>query len=162
MQLLIEQAVNMMGFFAYVEYPYEWAYQTMLFGSTARITAVDGINTTDTPVMIIHGDADEVISYNGASIIAHKSQITNPNVIYKTCSGDNHSGHNNLFVSDASSKYSNEKNEEYKKLYDSYNENIPDDRKTLYYEGVDKFQTSELDDDFMNEINHFFENSLSK
>jgi len=43
----------------------------------------------------------------------------------------------------------------------SYNENIPNDIKAEYYEGVDKFQTSELDVDFMNEINRFFEDRLS-
>jgi|GEM_PF-4673479 hypothetical protein len=28
---------------------------------------------------------DTAISCGGASIIAHKSEITNPNVVYKTC-----------------------------------------------------------------------------
>lgn len=157
MELLIEQAVSMMGFFAYIEYPYEWAYQTLLFGSTARITAVDGINNADTAVMIIHGDGDEEISYTGAGIISHQEEITNPNVVYKTCSTINHNGHNDLFESEAARVYNNEMNEVYKVLYDSYNGSIPDEAKTEYYAGVDKFQTSELDAEFMKEINDFFE-----
>lgn len=160
MELLDEVAKSTMGLFSYVEYPFEWAYQTMLFGSTARITAVDGINSTETPVMIIHGEKDKEISYYGASIIAHKGEITNPNVIYKTCSAGNHNGHNNLFESDAASEYIKEKNKEYKEVFDSYNGNIPDDIKAEYYEGVDKFKASELDVDFMNEINGFFEGCL--
>jgi dienelactone hydrolase len=159
-ELLFEQSKHMIGIFTYVEYPFEWAYQIMLFGSTAMITAVDGINSTDTAVMIIHGDEDEEILYDGAGIIAHKDEITNPNVIYKTYSAKNHNGHTNLFVSEATSKYNNEKNKEYKELYDSYNENIPDDIKAEYYEGVDKFQTKELDVEFMNEINRFYEGNL--
>lgn len=161
MELLLEGAKSMMGVFAYVEYPFEWAYQTMLFGSTARITAVDGINSTDTAVMIIHGDKDKEISYNGASIIADRGKITNPNVIYKTCSVENHNGHNNLFESNAASEYMKEKNVEYQELFDKYNKNIPNDIKAKYYEGVDKTRTSELDVDFMNEINRFFEGNLS-
>lgn len=160
MELLSEAAKDMMGSFAYVEYPFEWAYQTMLFGSIAKITAVDGINSTDTAVMIIHGDEDEAIAYNGASIIAHQSEITNPKVTYKTCSAENHNGHNNLFVSEAASRYIMEKNEEYKELFDSYNQSIPDDIKAEFYEGVDKFQINELDANFMNEINRFFEKQL--
>lgn len=159
-ELLIEQAESMMGGFAYIEYPYEWAYQTMLFGKTARLTAVDGINRTDIAVMIIHGDADDTISYGGASIMAHKSEIINPNVIYETRSAKNHNGHNDLFISDAASEYINQINEEYKALYDSYNGNIPDDVKAEFYAGIDKFQTSELDADFMNNINSFFEKEL--
>jgi alpha-beta hydrolase superfamily lysophospholipase len=161
MELLNEQANRMIGLFSYIEYPFEWVYQTVLFGRTARITAVDGINSKNTPVLIIHGDKDEEISYNGASIIAHKENITNPNVMYKTISAKYHNGHNNLFLSDAASKYINEKNKEYKKLFDRYHEHIPDDVKSKYYEGVDKFQTSELDVDFMNDIDQFFEGHLS-
>lgn len=161
MELLNEQLESMMGLFSFVERPFGWTYQTMLFGSTAQTTAIEGINSTDTAVMIIHGDEDESISYYGASIIAHRGEITNPNVFYKTCSAENHNGHSNLFESEAARLYKNEKNKAYKELFDSYNGNIPDDIKAEYYEGVDKFQTSEPDVDFMDEINHFFENSLS-
>lgn len=133
----------------------------MLFGRTARMTAVDGINNTDTAVLIIHGDKDESISYDGSSIIAHKGDITNHLAKTKTISEENHNGHNNLFVSDAASKYINKKNEEYKVLFERYNENIPKDIKAEFYEGVDKFKTSELDVEFMREINRFFEGSLS-
>ena len=145
---------------AYIEYPFLWAYQSILFGSTARLTAVDGINRTNTPVMIIHGSGDEDILYNGASIISHRSLITNPDVIYKTCSTENHNGHNDLFMSDAAIQYKNEKNQEYKVLFEKYDGNIPEDVKAAYYAGVDRFQTSERDVNFMNEINGFFEKQL--
>lgn len=160
-ELLFEAAKDMMGLFAYVEYPFEWAYQTMIFGNTAWITAVDGINSTDTAVMIIHGDKDEEILYNGASIIAHRDEITNPNVIYKTYSDEKHNGHNNLFESEDASAYIEEKNQEFKALSDSYNQNIPKDIKAKYYKGVDKFRTSQLDVDFMDNINRFFESYLN-
>lgn len=160
MELMFEQAENMMGPFAYVEYPFLWIYQTMLFGKTAGVTAVDGINSTDTAVMIIHGDEDKEISYYGASIIAHKDEITNPNVIYKTCSTENHNGHNSLYESEAASEYKKEKNNEYKEVFDSYNGNIPEDVKAEYYAVIDKFQTSERDAEFMSEVNAFFEKQL--
>lgn len=160
MELLKEQADRLLGVFSPIEYPFLWIYQNMLFDNTTRVTATNGINSTDTPVMIIHGNKDEVISYYGAGIIAHKAAITNPNVIYKTCSVENHNGHNNLFESDTASEYTKDKNLEFKEIYDRYNGEIPDVIRDKYYEGVDRFQTSKLDVDFMNEINLFFEMKL--
>ena len=161
-ELLLEGATSEIGIFGYIEYPYLWAYQRILFGETARLTAVDGINSTDTPVMIIHGSADEDILYNGASIISHRSAITNPDVMYKTCSAKNHNGHNNLLQSEAAIQYINEKNKEYRALNDRYDGNIPDDVKANFYAGIDKFQTSELDVGLMNEINDFYLKALNQ
>ncbi|MDF2685322.1 MAG: hypothetical protein K0S55_503 [Clostridia bacterium] len=158
-ELLLEQTKDMMGIIGYIVSPFD-IYQNLLFGEKAKVSAVDGINGKDTAVMIIHGVNDDAIAYNGASIISHKDEITNPNVIYKTYSNENHNGHNDLYLSDAAIKYINEKNAEYKELFDNYNGKIPDDIRAEYYAGVDKFQTSELDVNFMNEINLFFENHI--
>lgn len=162
MKMVFEEARAIMGWFAYVEYPIMWAYQTMLFGRTAWMSAVDGINRTDTPVMIIHGDRDGRISYNGAAIIAHRNQITNRNVVYKTCSEEGRNGHSNLFYTEAALKHRAQKNQEYKELYDQYNGNLPDNAKAAYYAGVDRFKTSELDPGFMGDINEFFEDALRR
>jgi hypothetical protein len=51
--------------------------------------------------MIVHGIADDEIRYNGVSIISHRHEITNRNVIYCTCGAENHNGHKNLFRSEA-------------------------------------------------------------
>ncbi len=160
MEILFEQAKEMMGAVAYVEYPFLWAYQAMLFGRAARLTAVDGINSADTVVMIIHGDKDTAISYGGASIIAHKSEITNPNVVCKTCADENHNGHRDLFRSEAAVEYINRKNQAYQELCDLYNGSIPDDIVADYYANVDRTLASELDIGFMDEINRFFEHRL--
>ena len=157
MELLNEQSDSLLGAFSPLAYPFLWIYQNMLFGNTAWVTATNGINGTDTPVMIIHGVEDEVIAYDGASIIAHRDEIINPNVIYKTSSAENYDGHNNLFESDAASEYAKAKNLEYKEISDRYDGEIPDDIKAEYYESVYRFRTSELDLDFMDEINFFFE-----
>lgn len=161
-EILVEQARNMIGLFAYVAYPVEWAYQKMLFGSAADITAVDGINNTDTAVLIIHGNADQAISYDGAAIIAHQSKITNPNVEYKTCSAENQNGHSSLFRSSASNAYISEKNAVYKKIHEQWKGKIPADLKAEYYANLDKHLTSELDADFMSEVNKFFEDHLTE
>ncbi|HPU62244.1 MAG TPA: hypothetical protein PK300_08965, partial [Bacillota bacterium] len=84
----------------------------------------------------------------------------NPNVVYKTCSKEGHNGHSNLFFSEATMRYRAEKNQEYKELDERYGGDIPDNIKAAYYEGIDRFRSSELDSEFMDEINEFFERAL--
>ena len=158
--LLDEQVRNQLGAFGYVEYPFEGIYQTLRFGRSAWVTAIDGINSSDTPVMIIHGSQDDSISYNGASIIAQRRQITNPSVIYKTCSAEKHNGHMDLFRSETAVQYIDQKNQEYQALLNHYAGTIPDNVKAEFYSGINRVLTSDLDADLMKEIDSFFESSL--
>ncbi len=161
MGLLNEYVRSQSGVLSYVEYPFGWAYQSLRFGRSAFETAVDGINGSDTPVMIIHDRADEAISYNGASIIAQRGRITNPNVVYITRNIASGSGHMDVFRSQAAIQYIQQQNQEFQPIFDRYQGVVPDSVKAEFYAGVDRFQTSELDVDFMNEINTFFERALS-
>jgi len=158
--LMAEQSHKMLGVFSYLEYPYEWLYQSLLFGPAAHATAVDAINSSDTPVMVIHGTADEYIEYGGASIIAQRDQITNPNVVYKTCDTENQNGHNNLYKPLAAQAYIAQKNQEFQALKEQYNGNVPDAALNAFYAGIDRYKTSQRDADFMNAINQFFEAAL--
>lgn len=148
------------GALGYILYPFEWLYQALRFGRSAMATAVDGINSTDTPVMVIHGSADDSIFYNGASIITRRGQITNPHVFYRTCDKPNHNGHKDLLLSEAAVQYINQKNQEYQGLIDRYDGVIPANIRAEFYAGVDRFRTSEVNADLMNEINNFFESAL--
>ena len=69
MEMVIEQGEQMMGSFIHVQYPFLWLYQRLLFGETASLTAVDAINKTETPVLIIHGTEDEMVQFEGSSIL---------------------------------------------------------------------------------------------
>jgi dienelactone hydrolase len=156
-ELILEDAKSEMGIFGYVEYPFLVKYQSRLFGDLAKLSAVDGINHTDTPVMIIQGNADESISYTGASIISHRAEITNPNVIFQTITAENHNGHKSMFKSDAAQNYAYQLNQEYKTIYEQYNGNIPDEVAVQFYGSIDKSLSSQLDENFMDGINRFFE-----
>jgi len=161
MGILAEDAKRELGVLGQVEYPFGWAYQVLRFGKDALVTAVEGINRTEIPILVIHGSADEAIDYDGASIIAQRGAITNASVVYKTCSTVNRSGHNNLYRSDAAIQYIQTKNDEYRALNEQYQGKIPDDVLADYYARVDRFQTSELDANFMQDVNHFFESALA-
>lgn len=160
MEMMFEEAKTIMGSFAYVEYPIMWLYQTSLFGKNAWASAVNGINKASIPVMIIHGTQDNTISYTGASIIAHRDEITNPKVVYKTCTKEGLNGHSSMFFTEAALKYRAEINRQLRELETSYNGNVPEDVLDAFSEGINRFQMSELDPEFMGEINEFFEKAL--
>jgi hypothetical protein len=65
-----------------------------------------------------------------------------------------------MFKSDAALNYANQLNQEYQKLFKQYNGKMPDEVKAKFYAGVDKYQASQLDMNFMDGINNFLESQL--
>lgn len=156
--IVYETAQDMLGkLFAAIEYPFMWINNKILFGSESDVSAVDSINSTDTPVMIIHGKTDETILYDGASIIAQKDKITNPNVVFKTVGGN----HNSLYMTEQAGKYLAETEERGNELLEQYDGDIPDDIEEEYYASVAKEKVSELSLEFMQEVDDFFTDSIN-
>lgn len=160
MQMIIEWARGMMGGFAYVEYPYIWLYQKTVFGNDLEITAVGGINKTDTPILLLHGNGDKTIGINESAIMAYRDQITNPNVQYKICDKENQNGHNSLFHSAESLEYAEQRNKVYEKLYSEYDGDIPEEVRRSFYGECDKYKVSELDFEFIECVLDFYDKSL--
>jgi pimeloyl-ACP methyl ester carboxylesterase len=160
--LMDEYVRSEVGVLGSILYPFEWAYQTMRFGKCAGMSAVEGINSSDAPVMIIHDSADEAIAFNGASIIAQRERITNPNVVYITHGTANGSGHMDLLRSEAAIQYKNQKNQEFQVIFDRYEGKVPDSKIAAFQASVNHFQTSELDAEMMDAINSFYESALLK
>ncbi len=162
MEMIVEQGRSMMGPFINIQYPFLWLYQRILFGETASLNAIDAINQSNVPVLIIHGSEDEVIAYEGSSIISKLEDITNPNTRAISLSEPGRNGHNNLFRSRTSMEYIDEINIEYRKLYDSYNQNIPYEIKQDFYSKIDRDLAQDINRDLMDEINDFFLESIGK
>lgn len=157
-EIVSEFAENMIGKpLAVIEHPFIWLNNKIIFGDMANISAIDSINSTDTPVLIIHGTEDETVKYDGASIISHKDEITNPNVEYKIME---EKGHNDLFLDDETAEYINEKSEEYGELSEQYDGDIPDEMLKKYYDNVDKAKTSKVSEQFMSDVNDFYHGAL--
>ena len=119
-QVLHDTARAMFGWSGNLAYPYLWAYQRLLFGRNADLSAVDGINNSDVPVMIIHGTADGLILYDSAGIIAHRDEIINPNVIFITHYLAHHNGHMNLLLTEEAAAYISELDEVFRDLLHRY------------------------------------------
>ena len=156
MEIILEQGQQMMGGLIYSQRPYLWLYQRILFGSTASLNAVDAINQSEIPVLIIHGTEDELVNYKGCSIISKIDDITNSKVRTISISEPDRNGHNNIFRSDAAIDYINEINTKYRELYDSYEQNIPYEVKQEFYSKIDRSLAQDLNMDFMDVIQTFY------
>ncbi|MCL2187241.1 MAG: alpha/beta fold hydrolase [Defluviitaleaceae bacterium] len=155
MEMLQENARSFMGGVASLMRPYLWLHQRILFGQNAGLCAVKGINNGATPVMILHGTADDVIAYHGASIINQRARITNPNVIFITHHLPHHNGHNNLLRPAAVQPYLDAFNAQWREAWEYHNHYVPEDvRAVMFAEIRDKAST--LDADLMEKINTFF------
>ena len=162
MEVIMEQGQSMMGDFISVQYPFLWLYQYLLFGEAATLNAVDAINDTEVPVLIIHGTDDQTIQYKGCSIISKREDITRWNVEYISLSSQGRNGHDNLFRSKQSQEYIDDINVDYRQLYDRYEQKIPYEIKQEFYSKVDRFLVQDLDMDLMDKINGFFLKNLNK
>ena len=158
MEMIMAWGKPQMGILAYVEYPYLWIYQKLLFGGASNLSATEGINSVDTPVLVIHGTEDEVIPYDGPSIIAHQDEITNANAVFLTCSGENQNGHDSLFMAESAITYQEELNAERKMLQEEYGgeDQVPEEVLAEWYAGVDRRKASRLDEVFMQDVYKFF------
>lgn len=136
--------------------PYIAVYNFFTVGPKSFISATDVINSTDTPVLIIHGVNDETISYSHASIISHRDEITNPYVQYMVCEKAGRSGHNNLFLSETAVTYSLKLNAQYDALKEQYGGEVPDGVKREFYDSIERDYLNMLDDDFMQTVVDFF------
>ena len=92
LEMIYEFADQMIGGARVIAYPSMWLYNQLLFGEYAGLSAVNGINSVDTPVLVFHGTEDETIGYDGAAIMNKRDLITNPNVEYITLEGCTHRG----------------------------------------------------------------------
>jgi len=87
------QIVEEVGGIFYIISPQLWALEKQLFGDTAKLSAVDGINKSNIPVMLVLCYDDDIIPPNTISIYAHRNRIINPNFTYLYLDGDDAFGH---------------------------------------------------------------------
>lgn len=156
MDMILEQGQRMMGGLINIEYPYLWLYQRILFGKTAALSAVDAINQSTVPVLIIHGTEDELVAYDGSSIISNRDALINPNVRVISMFEPGRNDHNNLLRSKEAIAYIDKVNILYQELFDSYDQDIPYDVRQDFYAKIDRSLAQDLNRDLMDDIQTFF------
>ena len=102
MEGIMEPVAEAVGPLAYVNYPFLWAYQAMLFGTeTVNLDVAEILSQTDVPTLIIHGKNDETVSYDAYSIISYREEIQSGCVEFFTSDTPGSDGHTDiLFDSD--------------------------------------------------------------
>ena len=152
-EMILEWTEDMMGGFRYVMYPFIWIYNKSLFGQYSGLSAVDGINKSDVPVLIIHGTKDGTIGYDKSSIISEREKITNQNANYLTLDGG---GHTNIFYTKEAQKHIDEFNKDYKVVYEQYGGKIPEDVLEETYSKSDRELINTPNEELLSQIENFF------
>ncbi len=161
-EMIAEWFHDKIGWVANLEYPYISVYQWMIFGENRALNAVDGINRTNTPVLLIHGDADTTVDYDGAATVAHRDEITNPNVQYKICSVAPQNDHVRLSMSPDAIAYDAEVTEDLDALQEASDGAISSEEMENFLANVDKQRISQLDEEFMSDVLAFYEQAIRR
>ncbi len=147
--ITLEYATENMGVFGYLEYPIMWLYQYLVFGSELNNNAVSGINSSDVPIIIINGTADETIHHDGAALINSADEITNRRTEYISIENGRHSS---ILRSENARALLEKFNGEAYELYNSYSGSVPEGEIKALYEKYDRAEMSELDAELMDKI----------
>lgn len=92
------------GVFNYLLKPFTTIFIYFKYGKERNLSAVDGINSVDIPILVISGTDD--IFYGGDSPIYRKrNNITNPNCFFDYKTETNHNGHYDYFLTDDALEY---------------------------------------------------------
>lgn len=122
--------------------------QKITFGKYTCFNSLNGINSTDIPVLIVQGVNDSVITYSSLSLVAHKNEITNPNALFITVNGISGT-HNDLWCSETSVLYREKVENELKKACKKKGAKLSYKEKSEYYKKVDNEKYSRINTDIL-------------
>jgi len=92
------------GVFYPIVRPFNSLFISMKYGEDKELSAVEGINSTDVPVLVI--SAEEDVFYGGTSPIYRlQDSVTNPNCEFILMNEENHNGHYDYFLTDEAIEY---------------------------------------------------------
>ena len=134
------------GPLAVTGYPSLWAAEGLLFGKEANRSAVDSINESGIPVLLVYGETDEAVP-SAASLWGHREEVTSPAALWLTVSEEGRSGHSDLWFSPEGAAYRTEVAAAAEAL-------APADRES-YLAGTDTARYWELDQHFMTVLDLF-------
>ena len=161
MAKLCESVDEMFGDKSFFIYPFLWTYNKLHAGRFASYSAVDGINKSGIPVLVIHGDNDEVIKYYGSSIIAQQGRIRNENVEYYTFETEGKDTHNGYFhTSEYLEYYENEMKAKYDEIANNSDASDADWEK--YVAEFDKEKINTINPDLIDMIDEFLSKQLGE
>ncbi len=156
-----DQMNRMLGHFGKIAAPFGVLYQLLLFGKPATYTAASGINRANIPVMIVHGDRDEVI-FGVSAIPSHKDEITNPNVVYVERTGEGIGTHNDLMKSVTALGYAKETERALEQYRAEHGGTLTYEEECAFYDTVDDWRISEVDEELWQQVDRLFTDAIGE
>ena len=97
MDAVMAYSTKYAGELAYANYPFLSMYQKILFGDKiSQKSAVNEINKSNVPILIIQSANDKNIPRNKFSIYSHRDEITSPNAHFILYDKDGFDGHTSI------------------------------------------------------------------
>ena len=158
--VLLETAIEAMGPVAATQGPTLWLVNKLDFGSDADRTALDGINKTKAPVLVIHGAEDATVHFDGSAIIAQRERITNPGVQYLVFDEPGRDGHNTYFSTAEAGAYLAEKHAELEGLQEEYPDGLPADVQAAFLDDYDVVRANEPNPQLIDGIDGFLSEAI--
>ena len=157
--IMMEKGEQYVGKIANMPKPIISVYQKLLFKDYVQYNGVKGINSVDIPILIAQGIEDTTITYGEQSIMAHKNEITNPNVRYYEGLGLQ-GGHDSVWHSVDSIVYQNEVKSQLKKLELQKKDQLTVEEQREFYKLVDHALYSQINQQLMEQIIDMFNEAL--
>ncbi len=134
-------------------------YQKHLFNDYTKYTAVKGINSTDIPVLIAHGERDFIISFNGQSVISHRKEIRKNNVFYYIGKAQQ-GGHNTILHSLKAIHYQKNTEKLLKTLEDENDDTLSEEQLINFCNNINHSLYSQVNEELMNKVISLFNSTL--
>lgn len=139
-----------------LEYPFLVLHNKLVFGSCANESALSAINSGTTPVLIVQGSGDDIVT-DDISIYGKRDEIVNPNVSYFLEDAPFRDRHSTVWRSQEAAEYYLDKVEELNTLHREYGDPLSDETLEDFLLGLDRYKLCELDTQFMDYVSLFFE-----
>ncbi|MDE6364884.1 MAG: hypothetical protein K2L86_11620, partial [Lachnospiraceae bacterium] len=121
-----------------------------------NLTAADGINhAVNTAVMIIQGDQDNFVGFDGPCIYSNRDKITRTDVKYVLLEGRKH-GDLMMDYSEERMSYMEKLDAEYDRMLEQYEDEVPEEVQKAWNDTIDKTLTSRLNDELFADIVDFY------
>ncbi len=160
MDIMLNNGLRYVGGVAWLGYPFLYLQNRMTFGADADRHAVDAINGTDAPFLIVYGAQDRVIRPE-ESIYGNRDAIYNPEVSYLLVDEGERGGHSYAWYSSEAVAYRIELEEQLEAMEEQYGSGtIPAEVMDEFCDGIDRDRLFELDTDFMDTVLQFYTDAL--
>lgn len=156
-KMIREWARRMVGKWALAAIPFMVVHQRLSFGKKMDITAVDGINKAETPVMLVHGTKDPTVRLDGSATISCKEEISNAKVEYLLWEKEQQNGHLDVLYKAGAKEYGLQISKEYSELLKKTKNKLTEEDKAEFFANVDKVRSSAPNEELMEKIVEFYE-----